>query len=497
MEELSKKEIWFITGSQHLYGPQTLKQVAADSAEIAAFLDKSSKISQKVVFKPVLTNPESISQICRAANNSENCIGLIAWMHTFSPAKMWIGGLSILNKPFLHFHTQLNRDIPWESIDMDFMNLNQSAHGDREFGFIGTRMRLNRKVVVGHYKDNEAIDRIAVWIRAAAAYDDAMNLKIARFGDNMRDVAVTEGNKVSAQMKMGYSVYGFGIGDLVKAVNDVTPASIKNLLAEYGSDYKITKAVAGSETLKEAARIEIGIETFLKSGNFKAFTTTFEDLHGLKQLPGLAVQRLMSKGYGFGAEGDWKTSALVRSMKVMAHGLKGGTSFMEDYTYHFDPAGMRVLGAHMLEVCPSIASGKPQVEVHQLSIGGKADPARLVFKTASGKGINASLIDLGNRFRMIVNDVNVVKCPDMPKLPVASVLWEPMPDLKKGAAAWILSGGAHHTGFSTAIGSEYLEDFSSMLGIEFLLIDKNCDLTGLKKELRWNEIYYHLADGII
>jgi L-arabinose isomerase len=497
MDKLRSKEVWFVTGSQHLYGPQTLKQVAADSAKIASALDKSPEISQKIVFKPVLTTPESVFEICLEANNAKNCIGLITWMHTFSPAKMWIKGLAVLNKPFLHFHTQMNRDIPWETIDMNFMNLNQSAHGDREFGFIGARMRLNRKIVVGHYQDAEAVDRIAVWIRAAAAFNDALNMKIARFGDNMRDVAVTEGNKVSAQIKMGYSVYGYGIGDLVKAVNDVSPAAVKKLVAEYSSDYKMTKAVASSESLKEAARIEAGMEVFLKAGNFKAFTTTFEDLHGLKQLPGLAVQRLMAKGYGFGAEGDWKTAALVRSMKVMAQGLKGGTSFMEDYTYHFDPAGMKVLGAHMLEVCPSIASGKPAVEIHQLSIGGKADPARLVFKTTPGKAISVSVIDLGNRFRMIVAEVEVVKCPDMPKLPVASVLWKPMPDLKTGAAAWILAGGAHHTGFSTAVDREYLQDFASMLGIEYVLIDEKCDLDNLRKELRWNEVYYHISDGII
>jgi L-arabinose isomerase len=497
MNNLSKLEVWFVTGTQHLYGPETLKQVAADSSKIAAAFDKSPKIPVKVVFKPILTTPDSITELCTEANNSKQCIGLITWMHTFSPAKMWIKGLNLLNKPFLHFHTQLNRDIPWETIDMNFMNLNQSAHGDREFGFIGTRMRLNRKVVVGHYQDAEAIDRIAVWIRAAAAYNDALSMKVARFGDNMRDVAVTEGNKVSAQMKMGYSVYGFGIGDLVKLVNEVSPAAIKKLLAEYGDEYKLTKTVAASDTLKEAARIELGMEAFLKAGNFKAFTTTFEDLHGLKQLPGLAVQRLMAKGYGFGAEGDWKTAALVRSMKLMASGLKGGTSFMEDYTYHFDPKGMRVLGAHMLEVCPSIALGKPTLEVHPLGIGGKEDPARLVFKTATGSAINVSVIDLGNRFRMIVNDVEVVKCPDMPNLPVASVLWTPMPDLKTGAAAWILAGGAHHTGFSSAINSEYLEDFAGMMGVEFVLIDKKCDLNEFKKELKWNEVYHYISNGII
>ncbi|MGE5419881.1 MAG: L-arabinose isomerase [Chloroflexota bacterium] len=490
MKNINLKEIWFITGSQHLYGPETLWQVAEDSKAIAAALDKSPKINQKIVFKPVLTTPESITEICTEANSSKQCIGLIAWMHTFSPAKMWIRGLSLLNKPMLHLHTQLNRDIPWGNIDMNFMNLNQSAHGDREFGFIGTRMRMNRKVVVGHYQDDEVLSKIAVWVRVAAAFADAQEMKVARFGDNMRDVAVTEGNKVSAQIQMGYSVYGYGVGDLVKVVNGVPDSSVKKLIEEYGSHYALTKDVAGSETLREAARIEIGMRQFLENGNFKAFTTTFEDLHGLKQLPGLAVQRLMADGYGFGAEGDWKTAALVRSMKVMAEGLEGGTSFMEDYTYHFDPEGMRVLGAHMLEVCPTIALGKPKVEVHQLSIGGKADPARLVFRTSPGNAINVSVIDLGNRFRMIVNDVEVVECPDMPKLPVASVLWKPLPDLKTGAAAWILAGGAHHTGFSTAVNAEYLEDFAEMMNVEFVHIGEGCSISEFKKELRWNEVCY-------
>lgn len=490
MKSKNSKEIWFITGSQHLYGPETLKQVAEDSKAIAASLDKSPKINQKIVFKPVLTTPESITAICTEVNSSKDCIGLIAWMHTFSPAKMWIRGLNLLNKPMLHFHTQLNRDIPWNEIDMNFMNLNQSAHGDREFGFIGTRMRMNRKVVVGHYQDEEAVDRIAVWVRVAAAFADAQDMKVARFGDNMRDVAVTEGNKVSAQIQMGYSVYGYGVGDLVKVVNGVPDSSVKKLIGEYKSDYELSKEVAASATLFEAARIELGMQQFLENGNFRAFTTTFEDLHGLKQLPGLAVQRLMAKGYGFGAEGDWKTAALVRSMKVMSEGLDGGTSFMEDYTYHFDPKGMRVLGAHMLEVCPTIAIGKPKVEVHQLSIGGKEDPARLVFRTSPGNAINVSVIDLGNRFRMMVNDVEVVKCPDMPKLPVASVLWKPLPDLKTGAAAWILAGGAHHTGFSNAIDAEYLEDFAEMTGIEYVHIGEGCNLADFKKELRFNEVYF-------
>lgn len=496
MNTIMTKEVWFITGSQDLYGPETLKHVSADSQKIAASLGKSEKISQKIIFKPVLTSPDSITRLCSDANSSEKCIGLIAWMHTFSPAKMWIQGLSILNKPLLHFHTQMNRDIPWESIDMNFMNLNQSAHGDREFGFIGSRMRMNRKVVVGHYLDKEAIERIAVWIRAASAFNDAQGMKVARFGDNMREVAVTEGNKVSAQIKMGYSVYGYGIGDLVRMVNKVPEPAIKKLLKEYASEYSMTKAVSASETLKEAARIELGMESFLKAGNFRAFTTTFEDLHGLRQLPGLAVQRLMAQGYGFGAEGDWKTAAIVRSMKVMAEGLKGGTSFMEDYTYHLDPKKMSVLGAHMLEICPSIAMGKPSVQIHQLSIGGKEDPARLVFKTAHANAINVSLIDLGNRFRMIVNEVKVIVCPNMPGLPVASVLWKPMPDLKTGAAAWILAGGAHHTGFSNAINTEYLDDFAAMMGIECVLIDSKCNLTDFRKELRWNELYYHISGGI-
>jgi L-arabinose isomerase len=494
--DFKSKEVWFVTGSQHLYGPDTLLQVASDSRAIAEALDNSLRIPVRIIFKPVLTTPDSVFELCSDANNDSKCIGLITWMHTFSPAKMWIRGLSVLNKPFLHFHTQLNRDIPWDTIDMDFMNLNQSAHGDREFGFIGSRMRLNRKVVVGHWEDSEAVERIAVWTRAAAAFDDARNMKVARFGDNMRDVAVTEGNKVSAQIQMGYSVYGYGIGDLVAAVNSVNESQVNAMIDEYKASYNLTKAVEESETLRDAARIEAGMTRFLEDGRFRAFTTTFEDLHGLKQLPGLAVQRLMEKGYGFGAEGDWKTAALVRSMKVMAAGLPGGTSFMEDYTYHLDPAGMRILGAHMLEVCPSIASDKPYLEVHPLSIGGKADPARLVFKSATGKAVCASLVDLGNRFRMIVSKVEVVECPDMPNLPVASVLWRPEPDLKTGAGAWILAGGAHHTGFSTAIDAEYIEDLTGMMGTEFLLIDEKCNLSEFRKEIRLNEVYYHLSGGV-
>ncbi len=498
--DLKKLELWFVTGSQHLYGPETLKQVDEDSKQIAQGLSRSRQVPVKVVFKPVVTTPEAIYDICMKANTAANCVGVIAWMHTFSPAKMWIAGLSALNKPFIHLHTQFNRDIPWADIDMDFMNLNQSAHGDREFGFICARMRRSRKIIVGHWQEERVQAELGVWARAACAWHDAQGGKVARFGDNMRQVAVTEGDKVAAQMRLGYSVDGFGVGDLVARVNAVTDRQVDGLVSEYESTYKIVKGGQVSkqrEALREAARIELGMRTFLEEGGFKAFTTTFEDLHGLKQLPGLAVQRLMADGYGFGAEGDWKTAALVRAMKVMAAGLPGGTSFMEDYTYHLDPAGPKVLGAHMLEVCPSIAEGSPSLEVHPLGIGGKDDPCRLVFNVARGPGLNATIIDMGNRFRMIVNEVDVVP-PDapLPKLPVARVVWVPKPDLKTGAAAWILAGGAHHTGFSMALTSEHMEDFAEMAGIECLLIDAAATIREIKKEIRTNEVYYMLAKGL-
>ena len=449
----------------------------------------------------MLTSPEAIFQLCLEANSAQNCAGLITWMHTFSPAKMWIAGLNALRKPFLHLHTQFNRDIPWAEIDMDFMNLNQSAHGDREYGFIGTRMRLERKVVVGHWQDEEVRDRIGVWARAACAWADMQGMKVARFGDNMREVAVTEGDKVEAQIRFGYSVNGYGVGDLVKAVNAVGDAEIARLVAEYDDSYAVDAPLRkGGEkrsALLEAAKIELGMRSFLEQGGFKAFTTCFEDLYGLAQLPGLAVQRLMADGYGFGAEGDWKTSALVHAMKVMGVGLPGGTSFMEDYTYHFSPHGMKVLGAHMLEVCSSIADGKPALEIHPLSIGGKDDPARLVFNVKNGPAINASIIDMGNRFRLIVNEVEVVT-PDapLPRLPVARVVWVPKPNLKIAAAAWILAGGAHHAGFSQNVTAEHMEDFAGMAGIEFLRIGQDTRISEFKNELRWNEVYYHLAKGI-
>ncbi len=503
MIDLRKNEVWFVTGSQHLYGPETLQQVAEHSQIIARELDQSKHIPVRVVFKPVLTTPDSIYQLCMEANAAPSCIGIITWMHTFSPAKMWIAGLGILQKPFLHLHTQFNREIPWAEIDMDFMNLNQSAHGDREYGFIGTRMRLNRKVVVGFWQDADVQAEIATWMRAASAWQDTQRLKVARFGDNMREVAVTEGDKVEAQIRLGYSVSGYGVGDLVDSVNKVSDAEVERLVKEYDEQYEVSPELrAGGPLrhgLRDQARIELGMRAFLERGGFHAFTTTFEDLHGLPQLPGLAVQRLMADGYGFGAEGDWKTSALVRAMKVMSAGLPGGTSFMEDYTYHLSEkgSGMKVLGAHMLEVCASIADDRPKLEMHPLSIGGKEDPARLVFNVRNGPALNATLIDMGNRFRMIVNTVEVVP-PDapLPKLPVARVVWIPKPNLKVAAAAWIYAGGAHHTGFSQTLTAQHLEDYADMANIEFVLIDENTRLAELKKELRWNEMYYHLARGL-
>jgi len=495
MIDFRQFNVWFVTGSQHLYGNEALDQVAKHAREIVQALSQSRKIPVNVVFKPVVTTPEAIQDLCLDANNTRDCIGLITWMHTFSPAKMWSAGLAALKKPFLHFHTQFNRDIPWATIDMDFMNLNQSAHGDREFGYIGSRMRLNRKVVVGHWQAEDVLARIGVWVRAACAWHDAQGAKIARFGDNMRQVAVTEGDKVEAQIRFGYAVNGYGVGDLVKVVNEVMDADVDRLVAEYEDRYTVAESLRRGDgqcpSLREAARIELGLRHFLEAGSFKAFTDTFEDLHGLAQLPGVAVQRLMADGYGFGAEGDWKTAALVRAMKVMGAGLDGGTSFMEDYTYHLNENGMKVLGAHMLEICESIADGKPSLEIHPLSIGGKADPVRLVFNTRHGPAVNASVIDLGDRFRMIVNEVDVVS-PDepLPRLPVARAMWIPRPDLKTAAAAWILAGGAHHTGFSQSVTTEHLEDFAEMADIEFLLINQDTRLSEFKKELRWNDVYY-------
>jgi L-arabinose isomerase len=501
MIDLKQFEIWFVTGSQHLYGPQTLQTVAEHSREIAAALGDSPEMPVNIIFKPVLTTAEDIRSLCLEANSTNNCIGLITWMHTFSPAKMWIAGLTLLKKPFVHLHTQFNREIPWSEIDMDFMNLNQSAHGDREFGFIGSRLRLERKVVVGHWQDHEVQRELGVWARAASAWADWQGAKVARFGDNMRDVAVTEGDKVAAQIQLGYDVFGYGVGDLVKAVNDASQSEIDQMMQAYLDEYDVSQSLQpGGEhhtSLKEGARIEVGMRSFLTAGDFKAFTTTFEDLHGLSQLPGLAVQRLMRDGYGFGAEGDWKTSALVRAMKVMSSGLKGGVSFMEDYTYHFSASGDKVLGAHMLEICESIAASKPRLDVLPLSIGAKADPIRLIFDANTGPAVGASIMDMGQRFRLVVSVVDVVPTDEpLPNLPVARALWLPRPNLKTAAAAWIYAGGAHHTSFSYAVTAEHLSDFASMAGVEFLLIDEATQLDAFREKLRWNDLYYHLAKGL-
>jgi len=503
MKLLASPAIWFVAGSQHLYGPGPLKQVAANSRKIAAALAASGRLPLKVVFKGLLTTPDEIRTLCLDANHDSRCAGLILWMHTFSPAKMWIGGLTALRKPFVHLHTQFNRDLPWDEIDMDFMNLNQAAHGDREAGFLHTRLRLARKVVVGHWEDPEVQDRLAAWMRAARAWHDLQGAKFARFGDNMRQVAVTEGDKVSAEMKLGFAVNGYGVGDLVARISEIAmhDKKIDNLCAEYEAQYRVAPELkaggARHEALRYGARIELGLRAFLGEGGFKGFTDTFEDLHGLRQLPGLAVQRLMADGYGFGAEGDWKTCALLRAMKVMGEGLPGGTSFMEDYTYHLEPKNHLVLGAHMLEICASIAAGKPSLEIHPLGIGGREDPVRLVFDAPAGPALNASLIDLGNRFRLLVNEVDAIKPPKpLPKLPVARAVWKCRPDFKTACAAWIHAGGAHHTGFSYAVTTEMLEDFAAMAGIELVVIGADTRLAAFKQELRCNEVYYHLAQGI-
>jgi len=484
MVKLEELEVWFVTGSQHLYGAEALAQVDLHSQKIAASLDAEKSLPFKIVFKPVLTTPEEIRALCREANNRDSCIGLILWMHTFSPAKMWIAGLNSLTKPFLHLHTQFNRELPWGTIDMDFMNLNQAAHGDREFGFITARLKLARKVVVGFWQDAETISEIAAWARAAAGWNESQHLKVARFADNMRDVAVTEGNKVSAEAQLGYSVNGYGVGDLVARMDQVSDAEVEKLIAEYRAAYSIAKEHDLIEPLRVAAKIELGLRAFLEEGGYGAFTDNFQVLHGLGQLPGIAVQRLMADGYGFGGEGDWKTAALVRTMKVMAQGLPGGTSFMEDYTYDFSGTP-KVLGSHMLEICPSIAAERPAVEIHPLGIGGKADPVRLVFTAPSGPALVASMVDMGDKFRLIVNEVDVIQ-PEQPllKLPVARAVWVPRPSLKVAAAAWIYAGGAHHTGFSQALGVEHLEDFAEIAGVELVVIDAETRLRELRRELR-------------
>ncbi|MFA7490780.1 MAG: L-arabinose isomerase [Mariniphaga sp.] len=501
MDNQSKYEIWFVTGSQHLYGEETLKQVDTNSAEIVKGLNEGKKLPVQVIFTPVVKTPTEILEVCIKASASTNCIGLITWMHTFSPAKMWIGGLKALTKPCMHLHTQFYRDLPWDSIDMDYMNLHQSAHGDREYGYINARMRKNRRVVVGHWQEETVQDQIAVWCRSAIGWADSQGLKVARFGDNMREVAVTEGDKVEAQIKFGWQISAYSPGDLICYMENVTGKEVDRLYEEYESLYQVADNCRPGgvfhNNVRVQARYEMGMKHFLEAGNFKAFTTNFENLTGLDQLPGLASQRLMAAGYGFGAEGDWKQAALLRVVKTISSGLNGGSSFMEDYTYHLDPKNEAVLGAHMLEVCPTIAASKPRLEVHPLGIGGKDAPARLVFESATGNGMNVTLIDMGNRFRFIANTLEVIEpLEQMPKLPVASAFWKTHPTHAKGAAAWIYAGGTHHSAFTLALTPEYMETFADFADVEFVVIDNNTNLDSFKKELRWNEIYYMLANGL-
>lgn len=500
MKNLATPHVWLLCGSQDLYGPGPLQEVAGNASAVTNSLNESGRVSLPIKFAGLLTTADEITRAVLKANADPDCAGLILWMHTFSPAKMWIGGLSRLSKPFLHLHTQFNKNLPWADIDMDFMNLNQAAHGDREAGFLHTRLRLERKVVVGHWSEPGVQEQVGAWTRAARAWHDLQGARIARFGDNMRNVAVTEGDKVAAELRFGFTVLGYGVGDLVEVVNAIPESAVENLLGEYDRAYTLTpEARAGGskrEAVRYEARVELGLRSFLEAGDFKGFTTSFEDLHGLKQLPGLAVQRLMADGYGFGPEGDWKTSALLRAVKVMGEGRPGGASLMEDYTYHLGDDGARVLGAHMLEVDPSIAAAKPVLDVQPLGIGGKSDPVRLVFDAAPGEALNASLIDMGNRFRLVVNTVNVVTHPPLPRLPVAAAVWEPRPDFRTAATAWILAGGAHHSAFTSAAGVEELEDFASMANIELVIIDADTKLRPFKAELRNNDLYYSLAQGL-
>jgi L-arabinose isomerase len=499
--DLAANEVWFVTGSQHLYGPEVLETVHEHSTAIAAALDEAPSIPVRVVVKPVLTGSDAIRRLVAEANLDPKCVGIVGWMHTFSPAKMWIAGLELLAKPFLHLHTQFNREIPWADIDMDFMNLNQAAHGDREFGFIAARLRMERKVVMGHWGDPSVQEQIGTWTRAASAKADWSTGRILRFGDNMREVAVTEGDKVEAQRRLGFSINTWGVGDLVKAVDEVADADVDVQVGQYLDEYDVVPELRPggdrADSLRYGARQEIAIRGLLADGGFMAFTDTFEDLHGLRQLPGLAVQRLMADGYGFGGEGDWKTSAMVRAMKVMSAGLPGGVSFMEDYTYHFTGDDDLVLGAHMLEVCPSIAGDRPRLEIHPLSIGGKEDPVRLVFDAHPGAAVAACITDMGQRFRMVATVVDVVPAAQpLPKLPVARAVWRPRPDLRTGAAAWIYAGGSHHTSLGFGVTKEHLRDFAAMSGVEYLVIDESTTIDGFRDQLRWNDLYWLLAKGL-
>jgi L-arabinose isomerase len=485
----SPPELWFVAGAQHLYGPGPLRSVDDHAREIAGALDAAAAIPLAVRHRGVVTTPEEITALCRQADADERCAGLVVWAHTFSPAKMWIAGLASLRRPLLHLHTQFNRELPWAEIDMDFMNLNQSAHGDRELAHVLTRLGVPRKTVVGHWSDPAVLARVGRWARAAWGRHEAQSLSVVRFGDNMRSVAVTEGDKVEAQLRLGFSVDGYGVGNLARAVHDIADADVDGLVAEYHEQYEVV--AVPDDALRDAARIELGLRGFLVAGGFGAFTDTFEDLGDLTQLPGIAVQRLMADGYGFGAEGDWKTAALTRIVKVMCDGLPGGSSFMEDYTYDFSENDPKVLGAHMLEVCPSIAAGRPRCEIHPLSIGGKADPVRLVFDAHAGPAVVAALVDLGDRFRLLVNEVDVVDPPEpLPKLPVARAVWRPKPDLPRAAEAWLTAGGPHHTVLAYPLDVETFADFAEMTGIELAVIDADTEPYEFAKELRWNQAYY-------
>ncbi|WP_116203131.1 L-arabinose isomerase [Amycolatopsis circi] len=500
MISATKPQVWFLTGSQALYGEDTLEQVAGQSLRIRQLLAASGDLPCELVGKPVLTESAGIKQVLQEANADLACVGVLAWMHTFSPAKMWISGLDALRKPLLHLHTQLDATLPWASLDMDYMNLNQAAHGDREFGFVQTRLGIPRKTVAGHAADPAVVARIDAWARAAIGAAHLRTLKLARFGDNMRDVAVTEGDKVEAELRFGVSVNTYGVTELAERVDASSDVDVDGLVAQYADEYALAPELARDgerhESLRYAARIELGLRSFLADGGFGAFTTNFEDLGGLRQLPGLAVQRLMADGYGFGGEGDWKTSALLAAVKAMGRDSDRGTSFMEDYTYHFGPGEPKILGAHMLEVCPSIAAATPSCEIHPLGIGGREDPVRLVFDAAPGRGAVVGLVDLGDRFRLVANEIEVVR-PDepLPNLPVARAVWKPAPSLTASAESWITAGGPHHTVLTQAVGTETVRDFARMLDVELLLIDENTTTADFADRIRWNQAYHRLAQG--
>lgn len=482
MTDMKQYEFWLVVGSQFLYGPEVLEQVAQHAAEMAKGLDSSAEIPCKVVYKATVKTADEITTVVKEANHSDSCAGIITWMHTFSPSKMWINGLSLLQKPYCHLHTQYNRNIPNLGIDMDFMNLNQAAHGDREHGFIGARLRLARKVVVGYWADADVQAQLGGWMRSAVGFAVSKNLKVMRFGDNMRNVAVTEGDKVEVQIKLGWQVNTWPVGDLVAEMNTLTEADVDGLMDEYRASYNI--ATDNLDAVRYQAREGLAMKRMLDREGAGAYTNTFEDLHGMRQLPGLASQHLMAQGYGYGGEGDWKVSAMTHLIKQMTTGLPGGTAFMEDYTYDLEPGNELSLGAHMLEVCPSIAEDKPRIEVHPLGIGGREDPARLVFEGRAGKAIVISLVDMGGRLRMIVQDIEAVKpIYEMPNLPVARVMWKALPDLRTGAHAWIIAGGAHHTVLTYAATAEMMADWAEMMDIEFVHITKETTIEGLKQQL--------------